>query len=152
VHKTSEDPKPELLKKSWTIDLKISRELLILAAVPPKVPKHLNNYTPHNYCEEYKGDVHNIVLSCERCEDEGYTSEELLKLVKSLSVRMEELVEDFARHSYEEDAKDILVLETYVLGIPAYDEELISNNFLEQPLSLRVILSLSFSSPSCLKA
>jgi hypothetical protein len=57
----------------------------------------------------------------------------LLKLVKSLSARMEELEEDFSCRSYEEDAEDILVLETDVLVSPAYDEEVISNNFLEKP-------------------
>jgi hypothetical protein len=86
----------------------------------------------HNCCKEYRDGVQNIVRSCKNCEDEGYTSEELIKLVKSLSTRIEELEEDFARRSYEEDAKDIPVLETYVLGSLAYDEEVILNTDKEQ--------------------
>jgi hypothetical protein len=101
----------------------------------------------HNCCEEYKDYVQGMVVSnesCENeshedeiyedesCEDEGYTSEELIKLVKSLSTRIEELEEVFARCSYEEDVEDIPVLETDVLGIPAYDEEVISNTDQEQ--------------------
>ena len=45
-----------------------------------------------------------------------------MELVKSLSARMEGLEEDFSHCSYEEDAKDIPVLEKNVLGSPAYDE------------------------------
>jgi hypothetical protein len=77
----------------------------------------------HNCCEEYRDGVQDIVFSCKSCENEGYTSEELMELVKSLSARMEELEEDFAHRSYEEDAEDISVLETDVLGNPDYDEE-----------------------------
>jgi hypothetical protein len=73
-----------------------------------------------------------MTVSIESCEDEsyedgshenkGYTSEELMELVKSLSIRMEGLEEDFSCRSYEKDAEDIPVLETEVFGIPAYDE------------------------------
>jgi hypothetical protein len=51
-----------------------------------------------------------MVHSCESCEDEGYTQEELMELIKSLSARIEELEVDFACCSYEENAEDILVL------------------------------------------
>jgi hypothetical protein len=77
----------------------------------------------HSCCEEYRDGVQDIVHSCERCENEGYTSEELMELVKYFSARIEGLEVDFACCSYEENAEDILVLETYVLGSPAYDEE-----------------------------
>jgi hypothetical protein len=90
----------------------------------------------HNCCEEYKDCVQGMTVSNESCEDEiyedgsreneGYTSEELMELVKSLSARMEGLEEDFSRRSYEEDAEDIPVLETEVFGSPAYDEEVMS--------------------------
>jgi hypothetical protein len=40
---------------------------------------------------------------------------------------------DFVCFSYEENAKDIFVLETYVFSIPAYDEEFFSNTYQEQP-------------------
>jgi hypothetical protein len=55
------------------------------------------------------------------------TSEEMMELIQSLSTSIEELKEDFAHRSYEENAEDILVLETNVLGSPAYDEEVMSD-------------------------
>jgi hypothetical protein len=76
----------------------------------------------HNCCEEYKDYVQGMTISNESCEDEsyedeiheneGYTSEELMEMVKSLSASMERLEEDFSRRSYEEYAEDIPVLET----------------------------------------
>jgi hypothetical protein len=39
---------------------------------------------------------------------------------------------DFSCFSYEENAEDILVLETNVLGSPAYDEEVMSDTDQEQ--------------------
>jgi hypothetical protein len=45
-----------------------------------------------------------------------------------------ELKEDFVCCSYEENAEDILVLETDVFGSLAYDEEVISNTNQEQPI------------------
>jgi hypothetical protein len=86
----------------------------------------------HNCCEEYRDGVRDIVCSCERCEDEGHPPEELMELIQSLSARIEELKEDFSRRSYEENAEDILVLETDVLGSPAYDEEVMSDTDQEQ--------------------
>jgi hypothetical protein len=41
---------------------------------------------------------------------------------------------DFVRFSYEENAKDILVLETNFFGSLAYDEEFISNTGQEKPI------------------
>jgi hypothetical protein len=55
-----------------------------------------------------------------------------MELVKYLSTRMEGLEEDFSRRSYEEDAKDIPVLETEVFGSLAYDEEVMSYTNQEQ--------------------
>jgi hypothetical protein len=40
---------------------------------------------------------------------------------------------DFACCSYEGNAEDIPVLETYVFGSPSYNEEVISNDDQEQP-------------------
>ena len=73
-----------------------------------------------------------MVGSNESCEDEGYTSEELINPVKSLSARMEELEVDFACCSNEENAEDISFLEVDVLGSPAYDEEVMSDTDQEQ--------------------
>ena len=87
----------------------------------------------HNCCEEYRDGVQDIVRSCESYEDEGYTSKELINLVKSLSIGMEKLEADHACCSYEGDAEDISVLETNVFGSCAYDEEVISNTNQEQP-------------------
>jgi hypothetical protein len=96
----------------------------------------------HNCCEEYKDCVQGMIVSNESCEDEiyedgireneGYTSKELMEMVKCLSTRMEGLEEDFSHRSYEEDAEDIPVLETNVLGSPAYDEEVMSDTDQEQ--------------------
>jgi hypothetical protein len=86
----------------------------------------------HSCCEEYRDGVQDIVCSCERCENEGYTSEELMELVKYFSARIEGLEADFACCSYEANAKDIPVLETDVLGSPAYDEEVMSGTDQEQ--------------------
>jgi hypothetical protein len=86
----------------------------------------------HRCCEEYKDYVQDITNSYERCEDEGYTSEEFINPVKSLSARIEELEADFACHSYEENAEDIPVLEEDVLGSPTCDEEVMSYNDQEQ--------------------
>jgi hypothetical protein len=86
----------------------------------------------HSCCEEYKDCVQDITDSYESCEDEGYTSEELINPVKSLSARIEELEADFACRSYEENAEDIPVLEADVLGSPAYDEEVMSDTDQEQ--------------------
>jgi hypothetical protein len=86
----------------------------------------------HNCCEEYRDDVQDIVHSCERCEDEGHPLEELMELIQSLSTSIEELKADFSRRSYEENAEDIPVLETDVLGSPAYDEEVMSDTDQEQ--------------------
>ena len=77
----------------------------------------------HNYCEEYRDGVQDIVNSFESCEDEGHPLEELMELIQSLSASIEELKVDFAHCSYDENTEDILVLETYVLGNLAYDEE-----------------------------
>ena len=41
---------------------------------------------------------------------------------------------DFVCFSYEENAEDIFILETYVLSIPSYDEEVVSNIDQEQPI------------------
>jgi hypothetical protein len=38
----------------------------------------------HSCCEEYRDGVQDIVRSCESCENEGYTSEELMELVKKI--------------------------------------------------------------------
>jgi hypothetical protein len=46
----------------------------------------------------------------------------LIELIKLLSTRIEECKADFAHRSYEENVEDIPILETYVLGSPAYDE------------------------------
>jgi hypothetical protein len=87
----------------------------------------------HNYCEEYGDGVQDIVRSCEICENEGYTLDQLTKLVKSLSARIEELEADFACLSYEGNVEDVPVLETDFFGIPSYDGEVISNTNHEQP-------------------
>jgi hypothetical protein len=96
----------------------------------------------YNFCEEYIDCVQGLTISNEICENEryeygshdneGYTSEELMELVKYLSARMEGLEEDFARHSYEEYAEDTSILETEVLGSPAYDEGVMSDTDQEQ--------------------
>jgi hypothetical protein len=96
-----------------------------------------NNYSSklicHNFYEEYGDGVQDIVCSCEICENEGYTLDQLTKLVKSLSARIEELEAYFSCFSYEENAEDVPVLETNVFGSPAYDGEVISNTDHEQP-------------------
>jgi hypothetical protein len=94
--------------------------------------RHCQNYYSselicHNYCEEYRDDVQDIVHSCKRCEDEGNPIEEMMELIQSLCTSIEELKAYFSRLSSKENAKDILVLETYVLGSPAYDEEVTSD-------------------------
>jgi hypothetical protein len=86
----------------------------------------------HSCCEEYRDGVQDIVHSCESCENEGYTSEELMEMVKSFSARIEGLEANFSCFSYQENAKDILVLETDVIGILAYDEEVMSDTDQEQ--------------------
>jgi hypothetical protein len=70
----------------------------------------------HSCCEEYKDCVQDITDSYESCEDEEYTSEELINPVKSLSAIIEELEADFACHSCEENAEDISVLEAEFLA------------------------------------
>ena len=87
----------------------------------------------HSYCEGYRDGVQDVVRSCERCENEGYTLEELMELVKKTSARIEELEADFACLSYEGNVEDIPVLETDFFGIPSYDGEVISNTDHEQP-------------------
>jgi hypothetical protein len=97
----------------------------------------------HNCCEEYKDCVQGMTVSnesCENesyedesCEEEGYTSDELVKLVQALSAKIEKLEADRACCSYEGDAEDILVLETDVLGSPAYEEEIFADTDQKQP-------------------
>jgi hypothetical protein len=41
---------------------------------------------------------------------------------------------DFSCHSYKENIEDILVLEIDVLGIPAYDEEVMSDTDQQQTI------------------
>ena len=55
-------------------------------------------------------------------ENKGYTSKELMEMVKSLYGRMKGLEEYFSLRSYEKDAEDIPVLEKEVFGSPSYDE------------------------------
>jgi hypothetical protein len=59
----------------------------------------------HNCCEEYRNGIQDTVRSCESYADEGYTLEELINLVKSLSARMEKLEADHAFYSYEGDVE-----------------------------------------------
>jgi hypothetical protein len=86
--------------------------------------RHCQNYYSsklicHNCCEEYRDGVQDIVHYCERCEDEGNPPEEL---IQSISTSIEELKAYFSHCSYEENEKDIPILETDVLGNPTYDE------------------------------
>jgi hypothetical protein len=99
----------------------------------------------HNCCEEYRDGVRDIVVLEsyeERCEDEGHPPEELMELVKSLSARMEKLEADRACCSYEE-AEDIPVLETDVLGSPTYDEEVISDTDQEEQLLMNIPMKMT---------
>jgi hypothetical protein len=73
----------------------------------------------------------NIADSDADCEDEEDALGELVGLVKSLSAKIEKLKADRACCSYE-DAEDIPVLETDVLGSPTYDKEVISDTGQEQ--------------------
>jgi hypothetical protein len=93
----------------------------------------------HSCCEEYRDGVQDIVRSCESCENERYTSEELMELVKYFSARIEGLEADFACRSYEENVEDIPVLEMDVLGSPAYDEEVMSDTDQEEEQSFSMI-------------
>jgi hypothetical protein len=79
----------------------------------------------HNCCEEYRDGVQDIIHTCESCEDEGHPLEDLMELIRSLSEIMENFDADRACYSYEGDAEDILVLETYGLGKTTYDEDVI---------------------------
>ena len=74
----------------------------------------------HSCCEEYRDGFQDIVRSCERCENEGNTSEELMELVNSFSATIEGLEADFTCYSYEENAKDIPFLEIDVIGNPSH--------------------------------
>jgi hypothetical protein len=90
-----------------------------------------SEFISHNCCKEYNDCVQNIADSDADCEDEEDALGELVGLVKSLSAKIEKLEADRACFSYE-DAEDIPVLETDVLGIPTYDEEVISDTGQEQ--------------------
>jgi hypothetical protein len=57
-------------------------------------------------------------VSNEGCEDEGDALGELVKLVGSLSAKIEKLGVDCVCFSYEGDAEDILVFETDDFGSP----------------------------------
>jgi hypothetical protein len=55
-------------------------------------------------------------------------------MIQSLSTSIEELKAVFSHRSYEENTEDIPVLETNVLEIPAYDEEVMSDADQEQTI------------------
>jgi len=74
--------------------------------------------------ESYENEIYeNESYENGRCEEEGYTSNELVKLVQSLSARLNKLKADCVRCSFEESTEDFLVLGEYVLGIPSHDGE-----------------------------
>jgi hypothetical protein len=96
-----------------------------------------SEFISHNCCKEYNDCVQNIEDSNADCEDEEDALGELVGLVKSLSAKIEKLKADRACCSYE-DAEDIPVLETDVLGSPTYDKEVISNTIQEQTLAMNI--------------